>query len=66
MSIDFWFYIGGILSYAGVALLAIGLVFLSASKADATVRLKRSRYFAIGAAILLIVGICIQLHRLLA
>ncbi len=64
MNIDLWFYLGNIISQVGIALLAIGLVWVRSSDVDLSVRLKFERRFALIASILLVLGVAIQLHRL--
>jgi len=66
VNLDQWYYFGAIVAQAGMALLAIGLVLVSVSKLDASKKQEYNKYFAIVAFVFLVIGIAIQLSRLLS
>lgn len=64
MILDIWFYLGDIISQAGMAILAIGLVLVRVFDFDITERLKWEKRFAMVAFTLLILGISMKLLKL--
>jgi hypothetical protein len=63
--LDMWFYLGGIISQTGVAILAVGLGLLRVFELDVSRAHKFEIVLALVASVLLLAGVCVQISQLL-